>query len=113
MRDNLAASTDHVERAATKTDVGLFVRSLVGVDMTDANDEFAGFRDVGGYNANQIDCISMIIDNLGTSGTVRSPSTAAMAMLGRTSNGRLEWKTQTGASLRDLQGNASDELTSD
>lgn len=48
MRDNLAASTDYVERAATKTDVGLFVRSLVGVDMTDANDEFAGFRDVGG-----------------------------------------------------------------
>lgn len=48
MRDNLAASTDHVERAAAKTDVGLFVRSLVGVDMTDANDEFAGFSDVGG-----------------------------------------------------------------
>ena len=39
---------EEIERAAAKTDVGLFVRSLVGVDMTDANDEFAGFSDVGG-----------------------------------------------------------------
>ena len=32
-----------------------------------------------------------------------SPSTAAMVLLGRTSNGRLEWKTEDGISLRDLQ----------
>ncbi len=32
-----------------------------------------------------------------------SPSTAAMVLLGRTSNGRKEWKNAAGVSLRDLQ----------
>lgn len=32
-----------------------------------------------------------------------SPSTAAMVMLGRTSNGRLEWKTAEGLTLKELQ----------
>jgi hypothetical protein len=32
-----------------------------------------------------------------------SPSTAAMVLLGRTSNGRIEWKTADGRTLKDLQ----------
>lgn len=32
-----------------------------------------------------------------------SPSTAASAMLGRNANGRIEWKTDSGTPLRDLQ----------
>ena len=32
-----------------------------------------------------------------------SPSTAAMVMLGRTSNGRVEWKTAEGQTLKELQ----------
>ena len=32
-----------------------------------------------------------------------SPSTAAMVMLGRTANGRVEWKTAEGQTLKDLQ----------
>ena len=32
-----------------------------------------------------------------------SPSTAAMVMLGRTSNGRIEWKTPAGQTLKELQ----------
>ena len=32
-----------------------------------------------------------------------SPSTAAMVMLGRTSNGRVEWKTAAGQTLKALQ----------
>ena len=32
-----------------------------------------------------------------------APSTAAMVMLGRPSNGRLEWKTAEGQTLKDLQ----------
>lgn len=32
-----------------------------------------------------------------------SPSTAAMVMLGRTANGRVEWKSADGRSLKDLQ----------
>lgn len=38
-----------------------------------------------------------------------SPSTAAMVMLGRTSNGRLEWKTSDGESLKSLQGGEPDD----
>jgi hypothetical protein len=38
-----------------------------------------------------------------------SPSTAAMVMLGRTSNGRLEWKTSDGVSLKSLQGSDAEE----
>jgi len=32
-----------------------------------------------------------------------SPSTAAMVLMGRTANGRIEWKTADGVTLRDLQ----------
>ncbi len=32
-----------------------------------------------------------------------SPSTAAMVMLGRTANGRIEWKTADGQTLKELQ----------
>ncbi|MEI6234140.1 MAG: DUF4357 domain-containing protein [Planctomycetota bacterium] len=32
-----------------------------------------------------------------------SPSTAAGVMLGRTANGRIEWKDEQGTTLRDLQ----------
>lgn len=32
-----------------------------------------------------------------------SPSTAAMVMLGRNANGRIEWKTAGGKTLKDLQ----------
>jgi hypothetical protein len=32
-----------------------------------------------------------------------SPSTAAMVLLGRTANGRVEWKTADGRTLKELQ----------
>jgi len=38
-----------------------------------------------------------------------SPSTAAMVMLGRTSNGRKEWRTASGVTLRALQERALEE----
>jgi hypothetical protein len=38
-----------------------------------------------------------------------SPSTAAMVMLGRTSNGRVEWKTADGVTLKALQGSDADD----
>ncbi len=37
-----------------------------------------------------------------------SPSTAAMVMLGRTSNGRVEWRTADGKTLKELQSAAND-----
>lgn len=38
-----------------------------------------------------------------------SPSTAAMVMQGRTANGRIEWKTSDGVSLKALQSSDADE----
>ena len=42
-----------------------------------------------------------------------SPSTAAMVMLGRTSNGRVEWKTAKGRTLKDLQAAQSGDTDAD
>lgn len=39
-----------------------------------------------------------------------SPSTAAMVVLGRTANGRVEWKTATGQTLKDLQTDVTGEI---
>ena len=39
--------------------------------------------------------------------TFNSPSTAAGVMLGRSANGRVEWKDATGRTLKDLQTAAS------
>ena len=38
-----------------------------------------------------------------------SPSTAAMVLLGRTANGRIEWKTEAGVTLKHLQEQAIDQ----
>jgi hypothetical protein len=38
-----------------------------------------------------------------------SPSTAAMVLQGRTSNGRIEWKNEAGTSLKELQEQALDQ----
>lgn len=38
-----------------------------------------------------------------------SPSTAAGVILGRTANGRIEWKTKDGKTLKDVQSMAAGE----
>jgi hypothetical protein len=38
--------------------------------------------------------------------TFDSPSTAAGVLLGRSANGRIEWKDQTGKTLKDIQASA-------
>jgi hypothetical protein len=42
--------------------------------------------------------------------TFSSPSSASAIMLGRTSNGRIDWKTQSGQSLKEVQELAAGEL---
>ena len=37
-----------------------------------------------------------------------SPSTAAMVLLGRTANGRVEWKRSDGTTLKEMQDSAID-----
>ncbi|HTN99791.1 MAG TPA: type I restriction-modification enzyme R subunit C-terminal domain-containing protein, partial [Microthrixaceae bacterium] len=67
----VGATTEHLERAAVEAGgLGLFVRSLVGMDRSAAKDAFAEFLDEGRYNANQIEYVNMVIDHLADAGTI-------------------------------------------
>ncbi|MCB1256750.1 MAG: DEAD/DEAH box helicase family protein [Microthrixaceae bacterium] len=70
----LGATDDNLERAATETGggLGLFVRSLVGMDRAAAKEAFSSFLDEGRYSANQIEYINMVIDHLAQSGTIEA-----------------------------------------
>ena len=69
----VGATTEHLERAAVESGgLGLFVRSLVGMDRSAAKDAFAEFLDERRYNANQIDYVNMVIDHLTASGTIET-----------------------------------------
>mgnify|MGYP003791027007 CR=1 FL=1 len=52
--------------------LGLFVRSLVGMDCAAAEDAFAEFLDDQRYSGNQIEYINMVIDHLSASGTIEA-----------------------------------------
>lgn len=57
------------ENAFGKQDkLGLFIRSLVGLDRHEAKLEFADFLNGQKYNANQIEFVNMIIDHLTKNG---------------------------------------------
>jgi len=69
----VGATTEHLERAAVEAgSLGLFVRSLVGMDRSAAKDAFAEFLDERRYNANQIDYVNMVIDHLSAAGTIEA-----------------------------------------
>lgn len=67
--------------------LGLFVRSLVGLDREAAKDAFAGFLAGKTFTANQIEFVNMIVDHLTANGVMgaamlyESPFTA-LAPLG-------------------------------
>ena len=42
-------------------------------------------------------------------GLLSSPSNAAMVLLGRTANGRIEWKTAAGVTLKEMQAASIEE----
>lgn len=50
-----------------------------------------------------------VADAEGTDYAFASPSTAARVLLGRSSNGRQEWKTRDGRSLKEVQESESQE----
>ncbi len=49
---------------------GLFIRRLVGLDRGAANDAFAGFLDDKRDNANQIEFVNLVIDELTQNGVI-------------------------------------------
>ena len=68
-----ANRADDIERASTEAgSLGLFVRSLVGMDRSAAKDVFAEFLDDQRYSANQIEYINMVIDHIAEAGTIEA-----------------------------------------
>jgi type I restriction enzyme, R subunit len=66
-------SAAHLERARTEAgSVGLFIRRLVGLDRTAAKDALADFLDDKRYTANQIEFVSLVIDDLTENGVVEA-----------------------------------------
>jgi type I restriction enzyme R subunit len=55
----------HVQKAKEDSHgLGLFVRSLVGLDREAAKDAFAGFLDGKTMNGNQIEFVNLMVDHL-------------------------------------------------
>jgi type I restriction enzyme R subunit len=62
---------EDVQRAAeVNHGLGIFVRSLVGLDRSAAKDVFASFLEARTLNANQIEFVNMIIDHLTENGAM-------------------------------------------
>ncbi len=65
------ATPDDIQRAIDQTGaLGVFIRSLVGLDRNAAKGLFAEFLDDGTYSADQIEFVNMVIDELTTNGVV-------------------------------------------
>jgi type I restriction enzyme R subunit len=64
---------DDLARAAEKAgSLGVFIRSLVGLDRTAAKEAFADFLDETRYTANQIEFVNLVIDHLTENGVVEA-----------------------------------------
>jgi type I restriction enzyme, R subunit len=60
-----------LERARTEAgSIGLFIRRLVGLDRSAAKDAFGEFLDERRYTANQIEFVSLLIDDLTENGVI-------------------------------------------
>jgi type I restriction enzyme R subunit len=66
------ANTEHLEKAKTENDgLGLFVRSLVGLERGAAKKALAGFVNDEPLSANQIEFLNLIVDHLTEHGAMR------------------------------------------
>jgi type I site-specific restriction endonuclease len=64
-------SSRSIERAKTESEgLGLFVRSLVGLDRSAAKAAFGQFTEGKQLSANQLEFINLIVDHLSDRGTV-------------------------------------------
>ncbi len=71
--ENGVTGAEHPQEAAAESQgLGLFVRSLVGLDRGAAKEAFAGFVADMTLNANQIHCVNMIVDHLTQRGVMRA-----------------------------------------
>ena len=71
LRENGLGSAEAIERAKTESEgLGLFVRSLVGLDRDAAKKTFAEFLAAKNFGANQIEFVNLIVDHLTALGIV-------------------------------------------
>ena len=71
LRECGAGSAEDVDRAKAEAQgLGLFVRSLVGLDRAAAKDAFAGFLTGRALTGNQIEFVNMVVDHLTEHGLV-------------------------------------------
>jgi type I restriction enzyme R subunit len=71
MTDSGIGSSEDIERAKSESNgLGLFVRSLVGLDRSAAKAAFAQFTNGRTLNANQLEFVSLVIDHLTDRGVV-------------------------------------------
>ena len=69
LRESGAGTADDIDRAKMQAaGLGLFVRSLVGLDRTAAKEAFAAFLAGRALRANQIEFVDMVIDQLTENG---------------------------------------------
>ncbi len=67
------ANPEHLAKAKTESHgLGLFVRSLVGLDREAAKQAFAGFLAGGTLTANQIEFVNLIVEHLTEHGAMKS-----------------------------------------
>ncbi len=66
----IATSMDLARALEEAGSLGLFIRSLVGLDRSAAKAAFASFLDATQFNANQIEFINLVIDELAANGTI-------------------------------------------
>jgi type I restriction enzyme R subunit len=64
MTQDIGATDADLEEARTKGGLGLFVRTLVGLERDAAKAAFAGFLSGRNLNGNQIEFVNLIIDHL-------------------------------------------------
>ncbi|MGA9867686.1 MAG: DEAD/DEAH box helicase family protein [Acetobacteraceae bacterium] len=73
LRDSGIGTEDDLERAKSDSEgLGLFVRSLTGMDRAAAKEAFAGFLAGRALTANQIELVNLIVDELTENGVVQA-----------------------------------------
>ncbi len=71
LEENDVGTAEQIQQAATDSQgLGLFVRSLVGLDRQAAKEAMAAFLDGKRFNANQIEYVNLIVDHLTERGVV-------------------------------------------
>jgi type I restriction enzyme R subunit len=68
----VGAAEDMQRAAAESQGLGLFVRSLVGLDRQAAKEALAGFIKAKALSANQVEFVNLIVDHLSECGVIEA-----------------------------------------